>query len=93
MSNFLKQVIKKKLKQISSHDILYYGEQYGFSLSEHETQQVANYIKNHDLDPFNETDRQTMFHALSQITNEKTAQNAEDLLFQLMKTYGLDHLF
>lgn len=92
MSMFLKQIIKKKLKHISYEDILFYGEQYGFSIDEQSARELANYIQTHDLDPFDEAHRNAMFQTLAQITNQDTAQKAEQMLLEIVKTYGLEHL-
>jgi|SRR5690625_615580 len=93
MSIFLKQIVKQKIKKITYDDILFYSEQYGFSIDEQQAREMANYLTHHDLDPFDATDRKMMFQTLAQITDKKTAEEAEQLLFQLIKTYGLEHLF
>lgn len=93
MSIFIKELVKNKLKQLSDEELLYYGKQYGFSLSRTESQQIVNYLKQNTIDPFNVNDRNKMLNELARITNTETAKKAEKLFKEIIKSYGLDHLF
>jgi len=93
MSDFFKILIAKKLKQLTPEEVLYYGRQYGFNVSNQEAKNITNYLKATSLDPFNDKDRKKAFHKLSQITSPETAQKAEKLLIKLVKSYGLESLF
>ena len=93
MSIFIKEFVKKKLNQLSYEDLLHYSAQYGFSLTQSEAKNISAYIKTNQLDPFVESDRIKMFEDLAQITDPNTAKKANDLLAQIIRTYGLEHLF
>lgn len=93
MSIFIKQLIKKKLKQITHEEVVFYSKQYGFSITEQEAIDIAHFMKHNDLDPFDASDRAIMFKTLAEITDKNTAVNAEKLLMQLIQSYGLEHLF
>lgn len=93
MSHFIKQIVKTKLKQLSSDELLHYAQQYGFSLTKAQANQITNYLKQNSLDPFNEKDRKKMFRELATITDDQTAKKAQDLLNKLIKENGLEYLF
>lgn len=93
MSIFLKELIMNKLKHLSSEEILTYGKRYGFSLTKQEAKDVTDYLSTHQINPFNQQDRQKAFQHLAQITSPDTAKKAEKLLIQLIKSYGLESLF
>jgi len=93
MSAFIKQMVKNKLKQVTPDELLYYGKQYGFSLSKHQAVQITNYLSEQSLDPFREKDLHRMLRELAVITDVQTAKKANKLLNELIKSYGLEHLF
>lgn len=93
MSIFLKELILNKLKRLTPEEVLHYGRQYGFSVSRQEAESITDYLKKHNIDPFNEKDRKRAFQNLAQITSPATAEKAETLLVRLIKTYGLESLF
>ncbi|WP_339228139.1 DUF2624 family protein [Oceanobacillus sp. FSL K6-2867] len=93
MSIFIKEMIKNKLKNIKTDELLHYSQQYGFRLTEAQAQQIALYLRNNTLDPFNRKARQQMFSHLAAITDDQTASKAEQLLYSLVQSYGLEHLF
>ncbi|MDO6448138.1 DUF2624 domain-containing protein [Oceanobacillus profundus] len=93
MSIFIKEMIKNKLKNLSAEELLHYSKQYGFQLTEKQAQQIAMYLRKNTRDPFNQKARQEMFKHLATITDEQTATKAEQLLYTLVQSYGLEHLF
>lgn len=93
MSNFIKGIIMKKLQLVSYEDLLFYGNEYGIPLDENEAKAMSHYIKNNQIDPFSEKDRMKTFHELAQVTNKATANKTEKLFNELIKSYGLEHLF
>lgn len=93
MSIFIKELIKRKLSQISVTDILQYGEEYGFSLTKAEAEKIVTYMRTNNVDPFNKNDRNKMFQALTQITDINTANKAQNLFDEIIRSYGLEHLF
>lgn len=93
MSFFIKDLIIKRLSKITIEDVLYYGKQYGFTVTEQEARDIVDYVRKHTIDPFNSKDRKKAFNHLAQITSQDTAIKAESLFVQLIKSYGLDSLF
>ncbi|WP_085991891.1 DUF2624 family protein [Oceanobacillus senegalensis] len=93
MSIFIKELVKNKLKQINSDELLFYGRQYGFSISRQQAQQISKYLKQNSLDPFKLKDREKMFQELAHITDINTAKEARNLLDEIIRSYGLQHLF
>ncbi len=93
MSIFIKELIKRKLNQISVADLLQYAEQYGFSLTKTEAEKIVMYLRTNNIDPFNKNDRTKMFQALTQITDINTANKAQNLFDEMIHSYGLEHLF
>lgn len=93
MSIFIKELIKRKLSQITVTELLQYGREYGFSLTETEAEEIVLYMKTNKVDPFNKNDHAKMFQALTQITDINTANKAQNLFDEIIRSYGLDHLF
>lgn len=93
MSLFIKELVKRKLNQLSYKDILHYSKQYDFSLSVDEAKHIESYIHIHQIDPFHKNDREKMFQTLVDITNVTTAKKAQSLFDEVIHTYGLTHLF
>lgn len=93
MSAFIKQLVKNKLKQVTPNELLHYGKEYGFTITKDQAAEITNYLKNHSLDPFKHKDRQQMLRDLAAITDVQTAQKANKLMIEIVKSYGLEHLF
>jgi|SRR5690625_4954681 len=93
MSQFLKSLIVRKLKGLTYEELQYYSDEYGFSLSERELSDIINYLRNHFIDPFHANGRMQMVQELTRITNAQTAQKAQRLFNELIKSYGVEHLF
>lgn len=93
MSAFIKHLVKNKLKQVTPDELLHYAKEYGFSISREQAIQISNYLKNNSFDPFKSADRQQMLRDLAAITDLQTAQKANQLMIEIVKQYGLEHLF
>lgn len=93
MSIIIKELVRRKLKQISYNDLLDHSHQYGFSISKEQAKQISHYLKHYNGDPFKHDDRETMFRELANITDIETARAARKLLNELIKSYGLEYLF
>ncbi|OZU89953.1 hypothetical protein CIL03_02085 [Virgibacillus indicus] len=91
--SIFKEFIKNKLRTLSSEELLYYGKQYGFSVSRKEAENIVSYLKQTPVDPFSKNDRRKMLTELSRITNLQTAKKAEKLFEEMIKSYGLEDLF
>lgn len=93
MSIFIKQFVTNKLKQITEDELLSHASDYDFALSTLEAKQIITYIRENNIDPFDQDNRVQLFTDLSRITNPETAKRAEQLLVEIIKSYGLEHLF
>lgn len=93
MSNLIKEIINSKIKQITKEQILHYSKDYGFSITNEEAAKIAAYLKTNQIDPFHVEDRMKMYKELASITNIQTANKAQKLFNQMIKSYGLEHLF
>lgn len=93
MSQFIKGLITKKISELTPRELLYYAEQYDFSLTQEEAHNITTYIKSHPLDPFNSNDRMKMLQELTRMTNADTAKKAQKLFNELIQSYGLGYLF
>ncbi|MFC3039078.1 DUF2624 family protein [Virgibacillus xinjiangensis] len=93
MSQFLAQLIRSKLRQLTAREIEHYGRQYGFPVDTVQAQQIADYLRNQTYDPLQSKDRQRMWKELARITDDATAQKAQRLFQELIRSYGVEHLF
>lgn len=93
MSSFFKDLIMKKIANLSPKELLSYGKQYGFSLTESQAQAITTYLKTHRVDPFSANGRTKMLQELARITDLETAKKAQKLFNEIIKSYGLESLF
>ncbi|MFS0672829.1 DUF2624 domain-containing protein [Ornithinibacillus sp. 179-J 7C1 HS] len=93
MSIFIKQIILNKMRQITPEDVIEYSGQYGFSISRQQATDIATYVRTKRLNPFESKEREKMLQDLSEITDRQTALKANKLFHELIKSYGLEHLF
>lgn len=93
MSFFIKELVKNKLKSLSSDELLHYSTQYGFVLSEKQASEITTYLRNHSPDPFDPRKRKEMLEELALITDRETAIKTEKLFEQMIHSYGLKDLF
>lgn len=93
MSYFIKEMVKTKLRQLTAGEILHYADQYGFSLTRDEATKIIHYIQTNDIDIFSKKGIDEAHDKIAAITNPQTAQKARALFEQLIKSYGLEHLF
>ncbi|MFC2948371.1 DUF2624 domain-containing protein [Virgibacillus sediminis] len=93
MSEFIAQLIRNKLRQLTAEEIGRYGAQYGFNITKAQANQIADYLRKHSYDPFNATDRRRMWKELAKITDQATAQKAQRLFHEIIRSYGVEHLF
>lgn len=93
MAHFLKDLIARKLKQLSTDEIIHYGNQYGFQITTKQANSINAYLKKNKIDPFQAKEREKMLLQLASITDKETAQKANKLFVELVKSYGLESLF
>lgn len=93
MSIMIKQLVKHKLKTLTTSEIMGYAKEYDFSINQMEAEQIIYYLRNTNFDPFNERDRRVFFQQLGEITDQGTAQKAYQLFHHLIESYNLTYLF
>ena len=93
MSMFIKQMIINKMRQISPGEVFDYARKYGFSISRDQAKAISNYVRQKRVNPFEKKERDKMLRDLSEITDRNTAIKADKLFHELIKSYGLEHLF
>jgi hypothetical protein len=81
------------MRQITTEDVLTYSKEYGFSINRKQAEQISNYIQKKKINPFEKSEREKMLKDLSEITDPNTAIKANKLFYELIKSYGLEHLF
>ncbi|ALX48102.1 DUF2624 domain-containing protein [Lentibacillus amyloliquefaciens] len=93
MSTIIKQLINKKLKQLSPDELLRYAHQYGFSIDKNQAKEITAYLRQNPINPFEPEERMKMFKELARITDERTADKAQKLFVEIIKSYGMEGLF
>jgi len=93
LSDYLKQMMIHRLKNISHGELIAYSKTYGFSLSAEESREIIKYLRHLTLNPFKNSERKRMFYDLKQLTDERTAMQAKQLFEQLIRHYKMEHLF
>jgi post-segregation antitoxin (ccd killing protein) len=93
MSSFIKQLVRNKLKQVTPDELLHYAKEYHFDITRQQAEKIAAYLKQQPLDPFQNSDRKRMLEDLAKITDVHTARQANSLMVEIVKEYGLEHLF
>lgn len=89
----IKELINNKIKQLTSEDLLKYGHEHGFILTNDQAKEIVHYYKNNEIDPFNAEERMRFFKQLGQITDHDTAKKAHQLFIEMIRKYNLEHLF
>lgn len=91
MSQFLMELIKRRIKLITVEEVLSYSKQYDFSISRPEAIAIVNYLKTTPIESLQS--KKSLISNLEKLTTVSTAKKAEKLLNQFIKTYGLNYLF
>ncbi|MFD1363037.1 DUF2624 domain-containing protein [Lentibacillus salinarum] len=93
MSTFIKQMVNKKIKQLTPDELLHYAQQYNFSISREQAKAITAYLHQIDIDPFDPGFRAKMFKELARMTDKNTADQAQSLFQKIIKSYGIEALF
>ncbi|GAB3050997.1 DUF2624 family protein [Virgibacillus ainsalahensis] len=93
MSVFIKELVRNKLRQLTPEELLHYSKQYGFSINRTTANNITQYLKTNPVDPFHANGRDKMFQELSRLTDTQTANKAQHLFQEIIKSYGLEYLF
>ncbi|WP_440895863.1 DUF2624 family protein [Amphibacillus sp. Q70] len=93
MNNMFKQVIQKKMAEITPNELLAHANSYQVTLSETQANQLINILRTQQFDPFKKTDLIKMFDHLEQITDQATVKQAKIILNQFIKQYNMADWF
>ncbi|GGM31416.1 hypothetical protein GCM10011351_16940 [Paraliobacillus quinghaiensis] len=93
MQPFVQQMIEKKIKNLSSSELLNYAQQYQINLTRTQANEIVTFLRSTDLNPLEQADRVKLLKKLAQITDLKTAQQAQQLFNQIIKQYGVESWF
>ncbi|GAA0443212.1 hypothetical protein GCM10008983_20500 [Lentibacillus halophilus] len=93
MSTFIRQVVRNKLKRLTTDEILQYAHNYHFSVTRNQAEAITDYLQEHTVDPFSPHSREKMLQELARITDQHTADKAQKLFEKMIQSYGLEHLF
>ena len=93
MQPFVLQMIEKKIKNLSSSELLNYAKQYEITLTRAQANEIVKFLHSTDLNPLEQADRVKLLKKLAQITDLKTAQQAQQLFNQITKQYGVESWF
>ncbi|MGM8364599.1 DUF2624 family protein [Virgibacillus sp. W0181] len=92
MSDFIKSIVKTKLQNLTTQELLFYSRKYHFNISSSEAEQLTAYIRNMRADPFKANGRLKIHREISRITTKDTADKAQNLLVKIVKEHGFAHL-
>ncbi|WP_117169205.1 DUF2624 domain-containing protein [Paraliobacillus sediminis] len=93
MQPFVKQMIEKKLRNITKTELLSYAKQYQVNVTDTQAEKIVAFLHKTDLNPLEKSDRVVLLKKLAQITDLETAQQAQQLFNQITKQYGVDSWF
>ncbi|GAB4073432.1 hypothetical protein GCM10028778_09460 [Barrientosiimonas marina] len=93
MSTFIKQMVRSKLQQLTTDELLYHAQKYHFSINRKQATDITAYLQQASIDPFDPASRDKMVQELARITDDETADQAETLFQKIVAAYGLDDLF
>lgn len=93
MSIFIKEIVKNKLKNLTTKELMQYSKQYDFHITEQQARKITNYLQSHSPDPFDSQKRKEMLVELAAITDRETAMKAQNLFEKMIHSYGLQDLF
>lgn len=93
MQPFVKQMIEKKLRNITKAELLNYAKQYQINITNTQAEKIVAFLHKTDLNPLEKSDRVVLLKKLAQITDLETAQQAQQLFNQITKQYGVDSWF
>ncbi len=93
VKRIIQQMVKQKVNQLTTTELIQYGKQYGFTLTKAEAEKILKYIRSKSLDPFKEEDRLKLLKKIAQITDDQTAKKAHKLFKDMIKQYGMEDMF
>lgn len=93
MNNMFKEVIRKKMTEVTPNELLAHANSYQITLSETQVNQIISILRKQQFDPFKKTDLIKMFGHLEQVTDQETVKKAKIILNQFIKQYNLSDWF
>lgn len=93
MSFLLKEIVKNRLRQLTTDELLHYANQYGFSITRKQADQIVHYMQTNNVDIFSKEAAEQAYQKIAEITDLQTANKLKALFDELIKTYGLESYF
>lgn len=72
-------IINHKINTISGEELLRYAKQFNISVTEQETNKVAEYLRSTKVNIFNNKDRTRLIKEIAKISGSKTAREVNQL--------------
>lgn len=93
MNPMFKKIVRKKMTEVSTSELIMQAKSYQVELSQEQATQIIKMLNQKNLDPFKKTDLVKMLTYLEQITDQTTVKKAKIILNQLIKQYNVSDWF
>jgi hypothetical protein len=78
-------IINHKIKTISADELLKYASQFDITLTRSMAEKVAKYLRNTQLNIFNDGDRTQLIREIAKITGPQTAREINKLFIEFTR--------
>ena len=89
MNPMFKKIVRKKLTEVTSSELIIQAKSYQVELSPAQATQIVKMLSQNNHDPFKKTDLAQMLLDLEQITDQATMKKAKIILNQFIKQYNI----
>lgn len=86
-------MIRQKINDLTVKDVISFSQEHNMDISSQQAKNILTFVKKSDLNPFSEKDRLKLLKKIALISDQKTAQKANQLFKQMIKTYGVENYF
>lgn len=93
MNPMFKKIVRKKLTEVTSSELMVQAQNYQVELSSAQATHIVKMLGQKNLDPFKKTDLAEMLAYLEEITDQTTVKKAKIILNQFIKQYNVADWF
>lgn len=93
MNPMFKKIVRKKLTEVTSSELMIQAKSYQVELSPAQATQIVKMLSQNNHDPFKKTDLAKMLAYLEEITDQTTVKKAKIILNQFIKQYNVADWF
>jgi len=93
MNQVFKQVVRKKMTEITPRELIEQAKNYQINLTDQQANQIVHTIQSQQLDPFKKENLAKMLKQLEQITDKETVKKAKIILNKFIKQYNIQDWF